>query len=281
LRRLLEELDRQETKGLFTFSAVIVDNDCMQSAKAVVDEVAPRLGYEMSYHVEARQNISLARNKALAHARGNAVAFIDDDEYPASTWLLELYKTCQEKNVDAVLGPVMPSFEQEPPAWVRRGKFHERASHPNGPITDWRDGRTGNLLFRKDILDGVEMPFRPEFTTGEDQDFTRRMMENGRTFYWCNEALAHEVVPAIRWNLWFMIRRALLRGKISLRQKGTGLASVGKSALAIPLYAVALPFMLVVGKHVFIKYFVAMFDHVGKVGSFLGINVAREQYITE
>src|SRR5947199_8829379 len=36
LRRLLEELGRQETGGLFTFSIIVADNDASRSADAVV-----------------------------------------------------------------------------------------------------------------------------------------------------------------------------------------------------------------------------------------------------
>ena len=57
--------------------------------------------------------------------------------------------------------------------------------------------------------------FRAEFVTGEDQDFFRRAILNGHRFIWCNEAVAFELTPEIRWNLGFMLRRALVRGRIS------------------------------------------------------------------
>ena len=70
---------------------------------------------------------------------------------------------------------------------------------------------------------GDAQPFRPEFLTGEDQDFFRRMIDRGHVFVWCDEAVAYEVVPPVRWRRTFMLRRALLRGRISLLHPTFGL----------------------------------------------------------
>jgi hypothetical protein len=51
------------------------------------------------------------RNKALLHAEGNFIAFIDDDEFPEDDWLCNLFKACMRFGVDGVLGPVNPHFE--------------------------------------------------------------------------------------------------------------------------------------------------------------------------
>ena len=65
LQRLLEELGSQDTNGLFMYSIVVADNDHLQSAKAVVCDFAAGSGIPITYCVEPRQNIALARNKAI------------------------------------------------------------------------------------------------------------------------------------------------------------------------------------------------------------------------
>lgn len=278
LCRLLKELAVQKTEGLFSFSVVVVDNDSNESARPLVENLSKTVPYETTYSVEPEKNIALARNRAVEAATGNFIAFIDDDEFPIADWLLVLYRECTSRQVDAVLGPVKPYFDEEPPAWVRKGDFYNRPSYPTGTVIDWRKGRTGNILFRREILGDVEIPFRPEFTTGEDQDFARRVMEKGRVFVWCDEAVAYEVVPPERWNLKFMIRRALLRGKISLRHPTTGIASCLKSLAAVFLYTLSLPITLALGKHIFVKHLVSLFDHLGKCLAFLRINPISEHY---
>src|SRR2546427_2122154 len=123
LRRLLDEVGRQDTSGLFTYSIVVADNDHLKSAHAVVSAFARVSRVPISYNVEPRQNIALARNKAIESTTGDYVAFIDDDEFPASHWLLTLFKACDEYDVDGVVGPVKRHFDEEPPKWVVRGRF--------------------------------------------------------------------------------------------------------------------------------------------------------------
>lgn len=278
LQRLLEELAAQDARGAFRFSIAVADNDAAGSARAVVEAFGARFGVAVSYAVEPRQNIALARNRALALAQGEYVAFIDDDELPARDWLWQLHRACVAGGVAGVLGPVLPLFEQEPPAWLRRGGFYDRPVHRTGEVLSWPQCRTGNVLFRRAILDPSEPAFRAEFGTGgEDQDFFRRMMERGHRFIWCAEAAVHEVVPPTRWSRRFLLRRAWLRGRNSWRQERGRWRNLGKSLVAVPLYGVALPFLLLAGQHRFMRYLVKWTDHAGRLLAAVGLNAARER----
>jgi len=263
------------------YSIVVADNDHLQSAKAVVCDFAAGSGIPITYCVEPRQNIALARNKAIENAHGDFVAFIDDDEFPIKRWLLTLFKACNEYDVDGVLGPVKPHFDEAPPKWVVKGKFYERPTYPTGFVIDWRKGRTGNVLLKKRIFAAEAQPFRPEFLTGEDQDFFRRMIDKGHVFIWCNEAVAYEVVTPTRWKRSFMLRRALLRGTVSLVHPTSGALDIAKSVVAVPAYTAALPFALVLGHRRFMTCLVKLFDHLGRLLAFLGINPIREPYVTD
>lgn len=279
LGRSLQELARQYTDGLFTYSIVVVDNDQLESAKTVVEDFAANSAIPVKYCVEPRQNIALARNMAVANADGDFVAFIDDDEIPSYTWLLTLFKSCRQYGVDGVLGPVKPYFEDQPPAWVIAGGFYNRATYPTGFVIDWSKGRTGNVLLKKEVFRAVDVPFRPEFRSGEDQDFFRRVIEKGYVFIWCDEAVAHELVPPIRWQRGFMLRRAMLQGTMWLSPP-FGALGIAKSMVAAVLYVGALPFALAAGQHRFMSVSVKLFYHLGKLLAGVGINPIKAQYVT-
>jgi succinoglycan biosynthesis protein ExoM len=281
LKRLLDELANQDTNGLFTYSIVIVDNDQSLSAKAVVSEFTTSSAVPIRYCGEPRQNIALARNMAVENAEGDYVAFIDDDEFPTREWLLTLFEACNRFNVDGVLGPVKRYFDEQPPKWLIKSTFYERPTYPTGFVIDWRKGRTGNVLLKKQIFSAGSPPFRPEFRQGEDQEFFARMIEKGHVFIWCNEAVAYEVVPPIRWRRTFMLRRALLRGAMEPKTPNFGMRNVLSSAVAVPAYIVLLPFALVWGHHRFMQLLVSLFDHLGKLLAVLGINPIKEQYVTD
>jgi glycosyltransferase involved in cell wall biosynthesis len=281
LDQLLKELGEQQTENRFTYSIVVADNDKLESARSLVEKWKNKIPATITYCIEPRQNIALTRNKALENAAGDFVSFIDDDEFPIKTWLLTLFNACEEYKTDGALGPVKPYFESEPPMWVVKGKFYDRPTYPTGYVIDWRKGRTGNCILKRHIFEGNKEPFNQDLVTGEDQDFFRRMIEKGYRFVWCDEALAYEHVPPIRWKRSFMLKRAFLRGKISLLHPTSRLRELVKSAVAVPTYLIALPFMLVLGQGIFMKYLIKTCDHAGKLLAMLGLNLVKENYVTE
>src|SRR5262245_8048531 len=111
LSRLLEQLQKQRTHGRFTYSIVVVDNDATRSAEAVVSTFSVKARVRTRYSVEPRQNIAMARNRAIDYAEGEFVAFIDDDEVPEPEWLSRMLETCDAYGAAGVLGPVVPEFE--------------------------------------------------------------------------------------------------------------------------------------------------------------------------
>jgi succinoglycan biosynthesis protein ExoM len=276
---LLYKLQQQVTNDLFTYSVVVVDNDYNKSAKAVVESFKENSNIIVSYHLEPKQNIALARNKAVENVNSNYVAFIDDDEFPGIDWLLQLYNACNKYDVDGVLGPVKPHFEFDPPKWAIKGKFFERSFHETGYVLHWTNTRTGNV-FLKNIFNNKGNKFKLEFGSGgEDQDFFRRMIEDGYKFIWCNEAPVYERIPPERLEKVFLIKRALLRGKQSTIYQSFGGYEVIKSIVAIPVYIFLLPFTILAGEHVFIKYLIKCFDHIGKILALCRYNVIKEKYV--
>jgi hypothetical protein len=107
------------------------------------------------------------------------------------------------------------------------------------------------------------------------------MIEAGHVFVWCDEAVAYESVPPVRCTRSFMLRRALLRGKMSLNHRSIGLKGVLISAAAVPIYSITLPFLLLSGQHHFMNFLIKICDHAGRLMAFLGINPVRESYVVE
>lgn len=282
LNRLLNDLRHQETGGRFTYSIVVADNDCLRSAEAIVSDFAATSNIVVKYCVAPLQGISHARNKAVQNATGDYIAFIDDDEFPERTWLQALFATCEKYAVDGVLGPVKPSFEDGVPRWIVKGGFYDRPCYETGFILASRQTRTGNVLLREYLFRSTDAPFRPEFRSGEDQDFFMRAMAQGRVFIWCNEAVTYETVPPSRWKRSYLLRRALLRGTGAAALMPTvGVLNVTKSVAAVLIYGLALPFAVPLGQHRFMDLLVRLCDHLGKLLALLGINPISGAYVTE
>ncbi len=279
LGRCLEALLNQES-GRFTFSIVVVDNNVDQSARPIVRKFQNRTSIGLHYEVEPAQNISLARNRAMSNCQGDLIAFIDDDEFPEPNWLKELFNAYINFLVDGVLGPVIPFYEGTPPRWLVKSGLCVRTSFQTGTtLNDSKYMRTGNVLFGRHILMSNEEPFDPKLgrTGGEDADFFSRMLQKGRSFVWCKDARVYEEVPEERQKRGYYIRRAFIRGVTSAdEQPFMGVGTI-KSIAAVALYTISLPFLLAVGHHLFMKYFVKDCNHVAKLLAHLGIRLARER----
>jgi succinoglycan biosynthesis protein ExoM len=273
LANLLVSLQDQATDDLFTYSIVVVDNDCDQSAKATVLSFKEKTPLHIQYQVEPEQNIALARNKAVENAKGNFVALIDDDEFPVNNWLLKLFNACKEFHADGILGPVKPYFQTVPPKWIIKGKLWERETFKTGFILkDARYTRTGNVLL--DISLFIESkPFDPRFgkTCGEDADFFDRMIKRGKLFIWCDEAPVFELVPQERNTRTYLLKRAMMRGYGSSIEGTLFSLDTLKSFIAVVLYTTSLPFFLIIGQHIFMKYLIKNCDHLGKLLGLFGI----------
>jgi cellulose synthase/poly-beta-1,6-N-acetylglucosamine synthase-like glycosyltransferase len=273
-------LQRQHTDSAFTYSILVVDNDQHRSAEALVAEFDRTGAVPAAYALETRQSIALTRNKAVEHASSDLLAFIDDDEVPIERWLLILFKALQEYGVDGVLGPVAPYFDEPPPKWLVDGKFYDRETYRTGHVIDWRQGRTGNVLLKRDVLMKLAQPFRPEFRTGEDQDTFRRLIELGHVFIWCNEAVAYELVPTSRWRRSFLLRRAMLRGAIEPCQPTFGFRDIARSVGATLAYAAALPVAAALGQTRLMSLIYKLSYHLGVVLASAGVQPIKQPYVT-
>ncbi len=277
LERLLGCLLRQSFPGKNEWEIIVVDNDKNESARDVVEKFAGKTGINIRYYCELQQNISLARNRAVREAGHDLIAFIDDDEFPAPDWLKNMVEFFDRHECDGVLGPVKPVYAVPPPDWIIKSKLLERPEHRSGYPIRAKDMRTGNALLKKELFSLDPFPFDPAFglTGGEDVNFFERMTERGYKFLWCQEAVVYETVPPERLTLEYQLRRALCRGKSrALMTPFLSLSSL-KSLLAIILYFLILPASFLAGRHRFNIYLIKLFDHLGKLTAYSGLNPVK------
>ena len=281
LANLLKRIQSQPTDGKFTFSVCIVDNDASESARVTVSDFSAGSNLPVAYVCEPVQNIARARNRAVENARGDLIAFLDDDELPDDRWLIHLYTMATATGAAGVLGPVLPCFQIAPPRWAMRARVFERPSNRTGEILQWQDTRTGNVLLKRWLFAPGKQWFDPDYGRGgEDKDFFRRMIGEGHCFVWCNEATAWETIPASRCTRRFQLRRALLRGKARMPVPFANFPHGAKSLIAILCYLSILPVLFLISHGLFMRYLIKTFDHLGLILAFFGANVIRTNYLS-
>lgn len=196
---------------------LVVDNDPEGGARDVVEDLARRSaadgGPVVRYAHEPEPGIAAARNRAFDEcADADVLVFIDDDERPVPTWLRLLVDTYLLDRPEAVVGPVVSEYEQEPDAWVTAGRFFDRRRLPTGTVTDV--AATNNLLLDLHRVRALGLRFDERFglSGGSDQLLTRQLAQAGGRLVWCDEAVVVDVVPPDRVTRRWVLARAYRNG---------------------------------------------------------------------
>jgi GT2 family glycosyltransferase len=185
LRVCVEALTRLDHPPL---EVVVVDN--RPATSSTVDLVRAFPG--VRYVREDRPGASAARNRGLREARGEVVAFTDDDAVPDPAWLGALLTGFDDPLVLCVTGLTMPrELETRAQEWSERhspfGRGFRRAVFDHS----WHDplhaspmGASVNMALRRSVPDLVGLfdealgPGTPS-CSGEDHELFTRILARG------------------------------------------------------------------------------------------------------
>ena len=211
LRRVLDQLTKLIVPSRVQWELLIVNNNCTDATDEVIDSYLDRLPIRRL--VEPLQGLSNARNCASNAAAGDYIFWIDDDVLVEDSWLLEYVKALEVyPNAAYFGGTVEPSFEVEPPLWVRRHLDDQRLQGAYAirrlgavvrPFSVKEYPYGANIGFRTDIL--KKYRFNPnlgrnggEMLAGEEVDIINQFRKSGYQGVWVGTARVHHQIPAAR-----------------------------------------------------------------------------------
>jgi GT2 family glycosyltransferase len=131
---------------------LVVDNAPTSDATRRAVERFPRVRYIR----EPRRGLNVARNRALREARGEVVAFTDDDAVPEADWLEALLANFGDPRVLCVTGLTLP-LELETEA---QELFEQHSPFSRGFSRRVFDGQRGNPLHAGPVGAGANMAVR-------------------------------------------------------------------------------------------------------------------------
>jgi succinoglycan biosynthesis protein ExoM len=280
LRALLEDLQHQQHQP---DEIVVVDNDSAASARPVIEQLrAAGFPLTLVYDVQPQRNIAITRNATVHLARGDWLAFIDDDERAPPEWLRLLLEAAEKYRADGVLAPVEPQVPATAPAWIRRGKFYDWPHLPSGAPVPRDHLRFGNVLLRGTSVRSEPGPFDARFGlgTGEDDDLLARLISKGAKVIWCDEAIVWEPIERKRLSLRWLLQRALSGGQRFGKECLSGRNHTTNSARRALLFLqwlvqmlTALGLALLVwpsGRHRAAVWLIKASANLGKMSAFVG-----------
>jgi glycosyltransferase involved in cell wall biosynthesis len=118
-RAIASALD--QTYPASRYEILVVDNNSPDDTAAVIGGMAREHPGRLRRILETRQGVSYARQAAIDQARGEIIAFFDDDVRVSRDWLATIAAAlASHPEVQCVGGKVLPQWSVPPPAWLTR-----------------------------------------------------------------------------------------------------------------------------------------------------------------
>jgi glycosyltransferase involved in cell wall biosynthesis len=203
LSRCLEGLARQDA-GRAVFEVMVVDDGGADPLDAVVEPFRAQLDVRLLR--QANAGPAAARNAGAAAARGQLLAFTDDDCIPAPDWLTQLMRTHERfptgliggATVNALSSNMLSEASQELVSYLYA--YNDATSGQPAFFT------SNNMALARDAF--LAGPFDTSFrlAAGEDREFCDRWLATGRTMHFAPEAVImhyHELSSRSYWRQHF------------------------------------------------------------------------------
>ena len=202
LREAVASLRALQTGGRFTYEVLIVDNASTDHTPQVAADLSAAAGAPVRRIVESRKGVASARNRGVREARGEWIAFFDDDQLADPRWLAELLDLAERKSLRCTGGAVhlrLPGGCRRDLAGMCRVLLGETRGMPREmPYNRRQAPGAGNLLLHKTVFDEVGLFDESLTSGGEDTDLFRRIRAARIDAWYTPAAIVHHIIPAQR-----------------------------------------------------------------------------------
>lgn len=213
LKKTLASLMNQEIPEDLSYEVLIVDNNSSDRTKEAVEKFKAKYPGVFRYIFEKNQGVSFARNAGIKEAKGEIIAFIDDDVLVDTHWLANIVRAFKKYNVVCIGGKAKLTINEHLPKWL-----HDKLKGPFGKFDKGDEiiitgkhynvmcGIGANMSFRKSVFDKYGL-FRTDLgrignklLMGEETELVNRIKEGGDTCMYYPSAIVNHRVDKNKLN---------------------------------------------------------------------------------
>ena len=171
-----------------TFEVIVVDDGSERDPAKLVDEFRSELSVTVLYQ-ESNQGPAAARNRGAAEARGEYLAFIDDDCVPCRNWLCTLDGHLGQDGNRAIGGNSLNALGDNLWSEAQQMLLDYLNQYFNVDPARARFCPSNNLVVPREHflqIGGFDTSF--PFAAGEDRDFSNRWVQSGARMCFVTDA---------------------------------------------------------------------------------------------
>lgn len=205
LGRLLSSIASHFGSSPIDYEVIVADNSRDPNLGARIHDLIERFRREGMEQIrlvrEPQPGKCAAQNTAIRTARGDILAFFDDDVTVTPDWLTAAARFFQEAGLDAMQGPILVPPEMQANEDFRRAQHKFRTINFVQYRPDLKEIKTltgANMAIRREVFARIGL-FNEELGPGrsgisEDVEFARRLVDaGGRIGYEPKAGVYHEV----------------------------------------------------------------------------------------
>lgn len=228
LSNILELIDTLQNQTYKRIEIIIVTESSRELKDSIEAHVNTK-GYSnvVIMHNEVGRGSYASRNLGIQKAKGDIIAFIDDDALPYPCWTQEMANTFNnDDSVIGLTGPILPLWEKDGMSWFPQEFYWIFAcTYKNwDEMKEVRNGYATNLSFRREAfdrcglfrtsLDARELPESDwQQPGGEETEFCLRVKrETAKRILYHPEVKVKHRVYSYRLSMRFITRRAYWEG---------------------------------------------------------------------
>lgn len=212
---------KDQSSSYDSYEVIIVDNNSTDTTPLLCMQFLQQKGeLHAHYFKETSQGLSYARNRGIAVAKGDIIAFIDDDavacrDYVSNTiaWF-NAHPHCA-----AIGGRIFPKYETKCPLWMPRaltplfsildmGEKPQSFSNKSYPVG-------ANMAFRKQVFETCGV-FNTQLGRtgknmlgGEEKDIFYRIRQKQLQIWYVPNVWVYHIIPAQRTTKEFIVKQAI------------------------------------------------------------------------
>jgi glycosyltransferase involved in cell wall biosynthesis len=240
LKKALESVAISILPTSIEWDVLVVDNNSNDLTRPEVEKFCQRYPGRFRYLFEKQPGKSFALNAGIREARGDVLAFMDDDVTVDPTWLQNLTAPLQDSQWAGSGGRIRPERDFSPPRWMLLEGDYSLGSAlaavfdlGGEPRELHRPPYGTNMAFRKSMFEKyggfrTDMGPRPgSEIRGEDIEFGRRLMTAGERLYYAPSAIVYHAVPENRLRKEFFLAYWFAYGRTQVRERGSRPGELG------------------------------------------------------
>lgn len=204
------------------FEVLVVDDGSAASPRDTVEEFRGLL--DVKLFAQENKGPAGARNFGAAHARGEFLAFTDDDCEPDAVWLRALAAHFARTPDRIVGGRTLNALQDNPYSETSQKIIEVVYDHFNADPTDARFFASNNFAMPAERFREMN-GFDESFTTSEDREICARWRSRGLRLTYAPEAVvrhAHALTLRTLWRQHFGYGRGALRFHRERAARGDG-----------------------------------------------------------